>query len=178
LLLALAFTTLWIVAASQRGIVISRLGPRGFEVMCNGRQVTVWLYRGYPAALPMRWRNGNSSFRHEWGPPLHSYAGEGGGRGRSLFVLHTFRGYTDYGPRGSPRRPRDVDRVHHGGVVPDRGVRDLPELLVSRPAARRRRLGQCESCGYDLRGSDARCPECGTDIAADRTATPHAARPA
>ena len=56
------------------------------------------------------------------------------------------------------------------------GVMTLLALRVMRgPAARRRRrraAGQCESCGYDLRGADHhRCPECGEPVAADPVGT-------
>lgn len=35
-------------------------------------------------------------------------------------------------------------------------------LTDAHKAERRRRLGLCAECGYDLRASPSRCPECGT----------------
>lgn len=48
----------------------------------------------------------------------------------------------------------------------------LPACQFVRQRRRRRRLssGLCLSCGYDLRGTPGRCPECGTVIMA---ALPH-----
>ena len=183
LILATAVFILWTAAVNHRGIVISKFGPHGFEVMCNGRLMAVWLYRGYPSATPMTRTIGDSSQRHVWGYPLYEYAGEGGGGGGSFFVVNQFKGYTNYRHR---RGANDfqVTWTAYGMpvwlplvvfmIVP------LYTLLVPVRAAhrrvKRRRLGQCETCGYDLRGSSDCCPECGSDIAiAGPQPTSHAA---
>lgn len=44
----------------------------------------------------------------------------------------------------------------------------LGSLLIERPAARRllrERTGKCIHCGYDLRATPNRCPECGAVLA-------------
>ena len=184
-MLALAVFALWIAAINYRGIVISKFGPRGFELMCNGRDMAVWLYRGYPTSMPMTHTSSYSSQRHQLGDPLYAYAGEGGGGGSSFFVVIQFRGHTNY-------RPRDGAGVVHVTWTAYGMPIWLPlvvfmifplywlviPLRAARRRRKRRRLGQCATCGYDLRGSSERCPECGTDIAADaigRGTTSHAA---
>jgi hypothetical protein len=41
----------------------------------------------------------------------------------------------------------------------------LARMLGTLHRARRRRQVRCVACGYDLRASPGRCPECGTPVA-------------
>ena len=68
-----------------------------------------------------------------------------------------------------PSPPRSVARYrrHRGLIVPMWATAALcaavpvPSLLFALRSRRRFRIGLCPRCGYDLRASPGRCPECG-----------------
>lgn len=76
-----------------------------------------------------------------------------------LFVRRTYKD-----PFEPPQR-RWCVRVAYGWVLGTTAVLPLAWAAGRRRRSSRRRRGLCLRCGYDLRASPERCPECGTPSA-------------
>ena len=90
------------------------------------------------------------------------------GRGGSeVFIWNGWIGYDKYGPQLPwPRMTPVIWSVAVPLVIPAALFAILPGVGLARRMGRRKRkkLGLCLKCGYDLRASKDRCPECGSTI--------------
>jgi hypothetical protein len=106
------------------------------------------------------------------------YASLGGGSPSERLVLSqnghilVYEGKFDLGAAGPtffPRRP--FPTLFLAYWVPAAFLAAVPATWVmARPSTRRRArsaAGLCAACGYDLRASPGRCPECGAEPTAD-----------
>ncbi len=61
-------------------------------------------------------------------------------------------------------------RVPHWAIVLLLAVAPLRWVVIRVRHSRRERAGLCQACGYDLRATPDRCPECGTRVPAGKPA--------
>ena len=97
-------------------------------------------------------------------------------------VDRTFLGFATADARGSfgiggitPSSYRAEFTLYAAPYWAIAGLAALPPVLVlvrRRRTLRRLRFGRCTRCGYDLRATPGRCPECGAVPGADPAATP------
>ena len=143
--LALVF---WPAGHFRRLNLEYRLGVRQVGIQTEAGTISVGRYV-YPSPVPRGW---------VWG--MHDLDAD------------SASGVFDFGHLHSPRRRPDdnlYDAVWcpHWFVVVVSGA--LPAVWFARFRRRRERLlqGRCRRCGYDLRASPERCPECGASREAE-----------
>ena len=68
-----------------------------------------------------------------------------------------------------PGKHMETFVVPHGAIASASSILPGGWVLARVLARRRRKAGLCSSCGYDLRATPGRCPECGTMPAAEPT---------
>src|SRR4051812_11399767 len=167
-----AVLTDWLHSLANSETVVLVRGDRIYAIDNVGGQISFWkgkLTLDGQIALPDGW------YHEHWEPPNMRVAQEFNvvnPEGEDLWLL-------GFALTTQRRFPTTVRTVTYGEVLNTMGfVVPLwaPILLFAvlvilclknlRRRARRNRVGLCTVCGYDLRASIDRCPECGTAIAA------------
>ena len=146
LFICVAALLLWPVGYWRRLNLMYCFGQTQFDIQTEAGTLALGRYQ-YPQAAPRGWK---------WA--LHRLEND------------SYSGPFDFGHLHSPRRRPDdnlYDAVWcpHWFVVALSAV--MPAVWLVQFRRRRERLlqGRCRRCGYDLRATPDRCPECGTVVA-------------
>ncbi|MDQ3149235.1 MAG: hypothetical protein M3Q38_04840 [Chloroflexota bacterium] len=173
LVLCVAVCVLWVrsYSATARGVLV--LGGCTFELRQYRGSVRVWWIAddwGMPTFARsfeiMQTRHGTRFYEDEHGNPVRADgAWDRDWRSMLLPGSHTRQmggmavWWGEF--QTDAAHPSAVLQMHHGLLA---GLCATPMLLAAARVLRRRRrstLGLCLQCGYDLRASPGRCPECG-----------------
>lgn len=161
LLLCVAATGLWVRSYSAVDDVSATGDDGTLEFQCDtGRMTIFWLglgHQGWAARLSYPWRYQRSS------PGDDSFA-----RVESLAEHWDVRfpgvGYTSGGDVPARFMVLVVHLAYPTVLFSLAPLAWLAGFRRQRRSARRARAGLCATCGYDLRASPGRCPECGSVV--------------
>jgi hypothetical protein len=165
LVLCVATVALWVRSYwTAEGVCFTRVVPlaRG-ESLCSSRGYLLLLHVDFPGDPKAVDDSPGWSYESSRPMPLRDYLVDLEPRGAHRFAGVTYFNYTWSAPTFDGQHQRAL-LVPHWLVAAVLAAWPLSRLLsfCRRRRAARRAPGLCRGCGYDLRASPDRCPECGT----------------
>jgi hypothetical protein len=162
LALCMAASWLWVRSNDHRDTLIWDSSGKHYQLTSEFGGIIYVITPWGEQSKPIRYGKGNVSQATLQGGWWSTSAGSFPSRGVLGFEARSFAGVPMYNLAHLPPLPCAVYRIPYWFPVV---VTALPIgawlAMKCRKRLRRHRRGLCASCGYDLRATPERCPECG-----------------